>query len=130
MKYQIAVIAILGMTAVILGAGASHRLSYLLSIKASESFDVGIKYQFYHTFYLALLVVFHHLKLIELKFFKASFNLCMAGIIAFSGSIYLLSLNELIQSSALKMLWPVTPIGGILLIGSWFLLIIASIKNK
>jgi uncharacterized membrane protein YgdD (TMEM256/DUF423 family) len=126
MKYQIAVIAILGMTAVILGAGASHRLSYLLSIKASESFDVGIKYQFYHTFYLALLVVFHHLKLIELKFF----NLCMAGIIAFSGSIYLLSLNELIQSSALKMLWPVTPIGGILLIGSWFLLIIASIKNK
>jgi uncharacterized membrane protein YgdD (TMEM256/DUF423 family) len=57
-------------------------------------------------------------------------NLLIAGMILFSGSIYLLSTRHLMNADFLKILGPITPIGGILLISSWCLIALSFRSTK
>ncbi|MFM7822671.1 MAG: hypothetical protein ACKPB3_02750 [Bacteroidota bacterium] len=43
----------------------------------------------------------------------------------FSGSIYSLSTRHLMGADFLKVLGPITPVGGILLISAWFMIAIS-----
>jgi uncharacterized membrane protein YgdD (TMEM256/DUF423 family) len=54
----------------------------------------------------------------------------MAGIVLFSGSLYLLSTASLLGISNLKWLGPITPIGGLFLIAGWLLLAFSIAKNE
>jgi uncharacterized membrane protein YgdD (TMEM256/DUF423 family) len=56
-------------------------------------------------------------------------RLLLIGIILFSGSIYGLALQE-VFSVSLKFLGPITPLGGLLQIIGWFLLIYQLIKHS
>ncbi|WP_145462268.1 DUF423 domain-containing protein, partial [Staphylococcus hominis] len=47
----------------------------------------------------------------------------LAGILFFSGSLYVLALTQV------KILGAITPIGGLAFIASWILLVIAAAKN-
>ena len=44
--------AILGMTAIILGAFGAHALKKILSIDQLTTFETGVKYQMYHALFL------------------------------------------------------------------------------
>lgn len=112
--------AILIMLAIVLGAFGAHGLKNIVTPERVESFETGVRYQFYAGFSL-LIIGFNALKLN----FKVSFflNLMIAGVILFSGSIYALSLQDYLQVS-MKFLGPITPIGGLLMIVSWLLLIL------
>ncbi len=57
------------------------------------------------------------------KRFRWTSRLWIAGIMVFSGSLYLLSFTGIKQFGA------VTPIGGLLLMGGWFALVIGSRKK-
>ncbi|MEK7226622.1 MAG: DUF423 domain-containing protein, partial [Bacteroidota bacterium] len=54
----------------------------------------------------------------------------IAGIILFSGSLYLLTYLKIQESSAVKFVGPVTPLGGIFFIAGWLFLLMAVIKGK
>ena len=115
----------LGLTAIILGAFGAHALKLKLSIEQLSSFETGVKYQMYHALFLLLLSFSN----ISEKVKKTVLYLVVAGVIIFSGSIYMLSTRP-ISGLELSFLGPITPIGGLLLIVAWTLLFIYFIKKK
>jgi uncharacterized membrane protein YgdD (TMEM256/DUF423 family) len=118
--------AALGMIAIVLGAFGAHALKKVLGAEQLATFETGVKYQMYHA--LLLLFVGTSQSLSE-KMKKTILYLVLAGVLLFSGSIYLLATDELIAFDA-KAIGFVTPIGGLLLIIAWFCLFIDFIRKK
>jgi uncharacterized membrane protein YgdD (TMEM256/DUF423 family) len=107
--------AVLGLTAIILGAFGAHALKKMLSEAQLQSFEIGVRYQMYHALFLLFIGTFSMLN--EKERFII-FCLTLSGIVFFSGSIYLLATNELTHLKT-KFLGPITPIGGLFLISAW-----------
>ena len=118
--------AILGVIGIVLGAFAAHGLSDLLSQNVLRSFETGVRYQMYHAIFLLVLGGYSFL---EPKAKNLIFLLVLSGLFLFSGSIYGLSTNSL-TSFDFKSIAFLTPIGGILLILSWVVLLINFLKIK
>jgi len=112
-----------GGIAVGLGAFAAHGLKAVLPEDSLRVFHTGVEYQFYHTF--ALLGVGLLQEKFTGKLMSAAGILFLTGIILFSGSLYLLSVNE-----ALKWLGAVTPIGGLCFLGGWISLATGVLKSR
>ena len=118
--------SVLGMLSVIFGAFGAHGLKALISGESLQSFETGVRYQMYH----ALLLLFIGIaSFVSRKNKKIIFYLILIGIIFFSGSIYGLATNEL-TSFDFKTIALITPLGGLLLILSWVVLLISVIKSK
>lgn len=115
MYKNLTIAAILGMIAVILGAFGAHALKSKLTPEALESFETAVRYQFFHV--LLLLFVNMYTEFTNKEKNKISYFL-IAGILLFSGSIYLIYLLNV----PAKSIWFVTPLGGVLLIVGWGLL--------
>ena len=111
--------ALLGLTAVILGAFGAHGLKESLTPEAINSFETGVRYQMYHAF--LLLLVGGALPLSQ-KAQKISFYLILSGVLLFSGSIYLLTTKPITGVDISAIAW-ITPIGGALLISAWIAII-------
>ena len=118
---------ILGMLAVVLGAFGAHGLKELLSEDQLNSYKTGVNYQFYHA--LVLLFLGLVIKRNESSWFKRASIFFIAGILLFSGSIYLLSTRELLGLSNYKWLGPITPVGGIFFILGWLSICIGAFKD-
>jgi uncharacterized membrane protein YgdD (TMEM256/DUF423 family) len=108
---------------VMLGAFGAHALKARLSEQMMAVYQTGIQYHFYHALGLLIvgLVAFHLPASIWLKW---SGYLMFAGIILFSGSLYLLALSNI------RWLGAITPIGGTAFILAWFFLVLAVVKNS
>jgi uncharacterized membrane protein YgdD (TMEM256/DUF423 family) len=118
--------AVYGLLSVILGAFGAHALKKVLSVEKLQSFETGVKYQMYSA--LFLLIVGYILKF-ESPSEKWISILMIAGTFLFSMSIYFLSFSE-VWNTNLKFLGPITPIGGLLMIISWTMLIFYFVKTK
>ena len=118
--------AILGATSVIFGAFGAHALKELISVEAQQTFETGVRYQMYHAI---LLLFIGSTTLLSENTKKAVFYLVLFGVIFFSGSIYGLATNSL-TGFDFKTIGFVTPIGGLLLIIAWILLIINFSSKK
>lgn len=112
---------------IILGAFAAHGLEEKLSSEKLSTFEVGVRYQMYHGFGFLVLGLLFPYATFSMKWIKI---LMLLGVLFFSGSIYLLATQELIGLNVSKMLGPITPIGGLLLILSWTVLMIQLIRQK
>lgn len=117
---------ILGMIAIILGAFGAHALKKVLSIEQLNTFETGVRYQMYHALFLLFLGL---LKDLSQKTKKTLYNLVLSGVILFSGSIYLLATNTL-TSFDFSIIGFITPIGGLLLILAWGVLLINILNKK
>lgn len=118
--------AFFGMIAIILGAFGAHALKKVLSIEALATFETGVKYQIYHALFLVLIGMLNGL---STKAKKIIYNLVVFGVIFFSGSIYLLATNSL-TTFDFKIIGFATPIGGLLLILAWGVLLMNLVKKK
>lgn len=118
--------AILGMIAIILGAFGAHALKKVLSIEQLATFETGVRYQMYHALFLLFVGL---LGMISEKTKKTIYSLVLSGVFLFSGSIYLLATNDL-TSFDFKVIGFVTPIGGLLLILAWGILLLNLTKKK
>lgn len=125
-KKIISTAAILGMIAIILGAFGAHALKKVLSIDELSTFETGVKYQMYHALFLLFVGTITGL---SQKTKKIIYTLTLIGVIFFSGSIYLLATNSL-TSFDFKIIGFVTPIGGLLLISAWGVLLLNYINKK
>ncbi|KEZ92749.1 DUF423 domain-containing protein [Nonlabens ulvanivorans] len=117
---------IYALTAVVLGALGAHALEKYLTIYQLKSFETGVRYQMYHALALILLA---SIPLISDKTKKVVFYLFTIGVILFSISIYLLTTTNL-WNIDFSFLGPVTPIGGLLLISGWIVLLWKIISNN
>ena len=125
-KRLLLIVICLIVTAIILGASGAHALKDKITAERLQSFEVGVRYQFYNA--LALLVIL----LNEDKFsfsLKTFYTLILLGTVCFSFSIYLLSIQELLGVS-LRFLGPITPVGGLLMISAWILVFIKVLRIK
>lgn len=114
--------SITGGLGVAIGAFGAHRLKdYLNSIGRLDVFETGVKYQFYHTF--ALLAVGLLLLKTEDRLLTYAGWCFIAGIVIFSGSLYVLCMTNVGKWGA------VTPIGGSLFIAGWVLMALSVYKN-
>jgi len=111
---------------IILGAFGAHPLKEVLTSKQMTSYDVGIRYQMYHG--LGLLILGLNTNKIK-NSLSVVYWLLLLGTIMFSGSIYLLSLQDL-MGVKLSFLGPVTPLGGVLMISGWIVLVIKLLKDS
>jgi len=117
---------ILGILGIVLGAFGAHGLEKLVYADAVNTFETGVRYQIYHAFFLLIL---GGTNFVNLKTKKIVFYLVIVGVLFFSGSIYGLATNEL-SSFDFKTIAMITPIGGLLLILSWVMVLIGIMRNK
>lgn len=118
--------AVYGLLSVVLGAFGAHALKKIISVEKLQSFETGVRYQMYAA--LFLLIVGYILKF-ETSSEKWISMLMIVGAFLFSVSIYFLSISEAWNTN-LKFLGPITPIGGLLMIISWGMLIFYFAKTK
>jgi len=129
MNRFLAIGALFGLLAVIIGAFGAHGLENSLSEHALARYHTGVQYQFYHVMaLLALGIISSHApssatttssKLITLSGFSF-----IVGILLFSGSLYLYAITGITKFGM------ITPIGGLAFIFGWVLLIIYAVKTK
>ena len=100
-----------GAIAIGLGAFGAHGLKKVLSAEDLTIFETGVRYQMYHALALVICgLLAGNLPKVNLGPPATGFTL---GSIVFSGSLYFLVLT------GPRWLGAITPIGGLLLIGSW-----------
>ncbi|MCU4156997.1 DUF423 domain-containing protein [Carboxylicivirga sp. A043] len=126
MKQVVLIIAtIYGGLSVVFGALGAHALKKVLTAEQLQSFEVGVKYQMYHAIVLLVLGL-------QLSFDRRLQTMMgwsfILGTFLFSFSIYLLNMSSAFGGN-LKILGPVTPFGGLLLIVGWCLLLIHVLKG-
>jgi uncharacterized membrane protein YgdD (TMEM256/DUF423 family) len=116
-----------GALAVILGAFGAHALKEKLDVYQLEIFNKGVQYQFYHV--VALFAVALLADKIQPKTLTFAGWFFTAGILFFSGSLYLLATRSLLGTDALTpILGPITPLGGLCFIIGWILLLVSFTK--
>jgi uncharacterized membrane protein YgdD (TMEM256/DUF423 family) len=123
-KSTLIIALLLLISGIVLGAFGAHGLKDFVSSEKINSFEVGVRYQ-----------ILNALGLMTLAALKPQFNFSiknavvfiLLGVICFSCSIY--GLTFLLKGDSLgKVLGPITPIGGLLLIIGWSLILIKVFK--
>jgi uncharacterized membrane protein YgdD (TMEM256/DUF423 family) len=114
--------AVFGVLSVSIGAFGAHGLkNILMQTGRAETFELAVRYQFYHTFAIFFSgILMFNLKNRALHFASLFFVL---GIVFFSGSLYVLSLT------GKTWLGAVTPLGGLLFIIGWCLVVYSVWKD-
>jgi uncharacterized membrane protein YgdD (TMEM256/DUF423 family) len=115
MNKNLSITAFLGFLAVVLGAFGAHTLKNKIGLDQLKIFETGVRYQMYHV--LVLLFVNSFSGFSEKVKNKISLFFFI-GILFFSGSLYLLSM----QIISAKIIGPITPLGGLFFIIGWLYL--------
>ncbi len=125
MKQQTTLIAgtLMAALGVIIGAFGAHGLKEILTANGrAETFELAVRYQFYHALALIITgILMHHFTSARLRYASVSFLL---GILFFSGSLYALALSGATYWGA------VTPFGGLFFIGGWIFLLLSLAKTN
>ncbi len=105
---------------ILLGAFGAHGLKPLVSSEKLASYETAVRYHFYGTAGLFLLLFIEQLASTSLLLCR---RLMLAGTLLFSGSVYLLVLLPAagVDSESVRWLGPVTPMGGSLLMLAWII---------
>lgn len=103
------------------GAFGAHELRSTLSSEDLATFETGVRYQMYHA--LALIGVAWAASRWESAAVVAAGWAFVAGIVIFSGSLYLLVIT------GPRWLGAITPIGGVAFLVGWVLLVWTAIRG-
>jgi len=111
--------AVAGLIGVGFGAFGAHGLRGRLTPDMLAVFETGVRYQMYHA--LALLLTAALMPHMTGKAIVAAGWLFVAGIVLFSGSLYLLAVT------GVTILGAITPFGGVAFLAGWAALAIAAL---
>ena len=109
--------AVLALLGVALGAFGAHALKSRLDADLLAVYQTGVQYHLAHALGIILIGVLVHM-LPAAKWLPAAAWTMTAGVVIFSGSLYLLSIT------GIRVLGAVTPIGGVALLAAWLMLAI------
>ena len=118
--------AILGFIAIAFGAFGAHSLKKMVGVLELNTFETGVRYQMYHALFLLFVGTTN---IISESAKKVIYLTTLSGILLFSGSLYLLALNNFLPFN-FKPFGFVTPIGGLLFLTAWFWLFVNFHKKK
>lgn len=118
--------AILGFIAIAFGAFGAHSLKKMVGVLELNTFETGVRYQMYHALFLLFVGTTN---LISESAKKVIYLTTLSGTLFFSGSLYLLALNNFLPFN-FKPFGFVTPIGGLLFLTAWFCLFVNFHKKK
>jgi len=113
--------SLFGLVGVLLGAFGAHALKDSLDAHQLMTFETGVRYQMYHA--LALLAVAWACVKWPGTLTTASGWLFVAGVVIFSGSLYILSLT------GIRWLGAITPLGGLAFLAGWICLALAALRH-
>jgi uncharacterized membrane protein YgdD (TMEM256/DUF423 family) len=102
---------VLMFSGIVVGALAAHALQKVLEPRQLESLHTAVNYQLFNA--LGLLLIGVLMKDADLPGLRAVAMLLIAGVLCFSGGIYIM------LAGAPRLLGLVTPMGGLLLIAAW-----------
>jgi uncharacterized membrane protein YgdD (TMEM256/DUF423 family) len=124
LNFQIPLIiaGLLGFTGVALGAFGAHGLKQTLETTGQlKTWEKAVFYQIAHAIALLAVVLAGQ----PLRATKLIAWCWIGGVLAFSGSLYWLSLGGPVQ-----LLWPITPLGGLALLTGWAGLVGSAIRKQ
>jgi len=113
---------VFALSGVMAGAFGAHGLRGMVSGRELEVFQTAVTYQIYHALALVLVAVLVG-QLASRRLLVVAAGFFVAGILLFSGSLYLLVLT------GLRGLGPVTPLGGVCFMAGWALLVAAGLRR-
>lgn len=112
---------------VVLGAFGAHGLKKLVGAETVGTYQTGVQYQMYHAFALIILgILFERF---QNNFLLWSGWLFFAGIILFSGSLYLLASLKAMNRVGVSGVGIITPVGGLLFVLGWVSLLVGLVKK-
>ena len=123
-RFFIAVASVIMLLGVATGAFGAHGLSdyFEQHSELRSSFETALRYLFIHG--LALLAVAWVTTRWPGTFINLAGYLFIAGIVIFSGSLFILSLT------GIRWLGAITPIGGVAFLAGWLLLLISAWRGS
>ncbi|WP_088007662.1 DUF423 domain-containing protein [Indiicoccus explosivorum] len=123
MKFFLIAGAVNAFLSVALGAFGAHALEGRVEDKYLATWQTAVQYQMFHATGLLIVGLLMSAALIgPLSSLSWAGYLLLAGIIIFSGSLYVLSLT------GISILGAITPIGGLAFLAGWVMLIVAVSK--
>jgi uncharacterized membrane protein YgdD (TMEM256/DUF423 family) len=126
-KFFLIIGTILGGLSVALGAFGAHGLKKLVPAETVATYQTGVQYQMYHALALLVLGVLADRYMSNFVSYAGWFFL--AGIVLFSGSLYLIVSMHAMNKDIPTSINLITPLGGLLFIAGWILLLIAFIRK-
>lgn len=124
MKFFLIAGAFNGLLSVALGAFGAHLLEGRVADKYLDTWQTAVQYQMFHAVGLLVIAILMSSSLLgPLGSLTWAGYLMLAGIIIFSGSLYVLSLT------GISILGAITPIGGVAFIVAWIMIIVAAVKG-
>ena len=115
--------AINAFIAVSFGAFGAHALKEKLSEKYLAIWETAVQYQMYHAIGLIVIGILMSTSILgPVTQLNWAGYLMLAGIVIFSGSLYVLSLT------GIGVLGAITPIGGVAFLTAWVLVVVAVVK--
>ncbi|HBT71049.1 MAG TPA: DUF423 domain-containing protein [Lysinibacillus sp.] len=124
MKRFIVTGALHGLLAVAFGAFGAHALKEILDEYSRGIWETAVQYQMFHATGLLVIGLLMSSKLLgEVKQLNVAGIFFNLGIVFFSGSLYVLAI------SGIKVLGAITPIGGVLFLAGWLLIILSALKH-
>lgn len=113
--------SVAGLLGVVLGAFGAHALRDRLTPDMATVWNTAVQYQFWHA--LALLAVGLLLRHTASAWLHVAGGAFVAGIVLFSGSLYVLALT------GVRVWGAVTPVGGVALIVGWGCLVVFAVRD-
>lgn len=111
--------ALAGFTGVAMGAFGAHGLKNMLSEHYLDVYRTAVNYQMWHALLLGIIAMLPEQRLLCWAGWAA-----LAGIVLFSGSLYLLSISKI------SWLGMITPFGGLAFLMAWGLLAYTAFQNQ
>ncbi len=123
MKFFLIAGALNALLSVAFGAFGAHMLEGRVADKYLDTWQTAVQYQMFHAIGLMAVAILMSSSLLgPLSSLNWAGYLMLAGIVIFSGSLYVLSLT------GISILGAITPIGGVAFIAGWIMLIVAAAK--
>jgi len=114
--------AVSGLTGVAMGAFGAHGLKTILSAEMLAVYRTGVDYQMWHALGLGLIAICRQ-QFPESALLKWAGWSMFAGIVLFSGSLYLLAILNI------KWLGMITPLGGVAFLIAWITVAVFAFKT-
>jgi uncharacterized membrane protein YgdD (TMEM256/DUF423 family) len=113
-----------------LGALGAHLLKKILDPERLAIWHTAVEYHFYSTLGLLLLALGSAQMSHREKLLNRAMQCLLAGMLMFSGSIYLLAFCKFPGWEFLSFLGPITPLGGVLMIVGWMIAGLSFVRKK
>lgn len=114
--------ALSGFVVVLAGAFGTHGLAEHVSERLLAAFETGVRYQAWHTLAILSLLIWRQQQ--RLRGQRLVMGLWGAGVLLFSGSLYLMTLT------GIRALGMITPVGGVLLMTGWLMLALTAWRQR